>query len=79
VGPGLAYAAGSVADSAAEGLNRTVFRGKPKSHHFVGRLAGLFDGARDVRQRLTHTMSYALLMFGLGLCATLIYLIFVKA
>ena len=76
VGNQLAYAAGSVANSAAEGLNRTVFRDNPREHHFVGRMAGLLDGARDVRQRLTHTMSYALLTFGLGLCAALIYLIF---
>ncbi|MBQ8094597.1 MAG: sodium:proton antiporter [Clostridia bacterium] len=78
VGNTLVYAAGSAADAAAEGLNRTIYRKDPREHHFVGRLAGIWDGARDVRQRATHTMSYALLMFGLGLCATLIYLIFIK-
>ena len=78
VGNELVYAAGNAADLAADGLNRTLFRNRPREHHFVGRLAGLWDGARDARRRLTHTMSYALLMFGLGLCAALIYLIVVK-
>ena len=78
VGNELVYAAGNAADLAADGLNRTIFKGRLREHHFAGWLAGLMDGAGDARRRLTHTMSYALLMFGLGLCATLIYLIFVK-
>ncbi|MBQ9010977.1 MAG: hypothetical protein IJ088_16845, partial [Clostridia bacterium] len=52
--------------------------GSPRKHHLAGFVAGLMDGAVDARRRLTHTMSYALLMFGLGLCATLIYLIVIK-
>ena len=78
VGNSLVYATGHAADTAMEGLNRTIFRSHPKDHHAVGRLAGRWQVMKEGRQTLTHTMSYALLMFGIGLVATLIYLIFIK-
>ena len=75
-GNAVTAAVGSAMDEAAETLNHTVWRSRPKEHQFVGRLMGLWEGARDARQRMTHTMSYALLMFALGLAFTLIYLLF---
>ena len=75
VGNGVTSAVGTALDSAAEGLNRTVLRERPRAHHFTGRLAGLWDGAMDAIRGVTHTMSYGLILMGLGLCATLLYLL----
>ena len=66
---------GQTADGVAEVINRTLLRDHPKAHHFTGKMAGLWDGLMHAMRRLTHTMSYGLLLFGLGLCATLIYLL----
>ena len=75
VGNGVTFAAGRAMDGVAEGLNRTVRRAHPREHRFTGRLAGLWDGATDAIRGMTHTMSYGLLLMGLGLCATLLYLL----
>ena len=75
VGNVITEAVGHTADSFAEVLNKTIFAGNPKAHHYTGLLAGVWDGILDATRRLTHTMSYGLLLFGLGLCATIIYLL----
>ena len=66
---------GGFADWLAELLNRTVMRSQPKEHHFTGTMAGLWDGMLHAVRRVTHTMSYGLLLFGLGLCVMIIYLL----
>ncbi len=76
VGNRVTYAVGSVADGVTEGLNRTLWRRNRIHHHFVGRMAGMWDGLMDGVRRVTHTMSYGLVLFGLGLCVTLLYLMF---
>lgn len=75
VGNVLTDAAGGLADSLAELLNRTLLRNQPVEHHYTGTFAGLWDGVMHAVRRVTHTMSYGLLLFGLGLCVTLIYLL----
>lgn len=76
VGNPLTDTVGGAADKFAELLNRTVFRGHPHAHHYTGMLAGWWNGMMAAMRRMTHTMSYGLLVFGLGLCVTLIYLLF---
>ncbi len=66
---------GGVADKLAEVLNQTIFRRHPHAHHYTGTLAGWWNGMLAAVRRMTHTMSYGLLIFGLGLCITLIYLL----
>jgi len=66
---------GGVADKLAEVLNQTIFRRHPHAHHYTGTLAGWWNGMLAAIGRMTHTMSYGLLLFGLGLCVTLIYLL----
>ena len=66
---------GGVADKLAEVLNQTIFRRHPHAHHYTGTLAGWWNGMLAAMRRMTHTMSYGLLLFGLGLCVTLIYLL----
>lgn len=78
VGNPVTYAIGMAADSVADGLNHTLLRDHPRAHNFVGKMAGFWDGLLDGVRRITHTMSYALLVFGLGLCATLVYLMMYK-
>ena len=66
---------GGVADKLAEVLNQTIFRRHPHAHHYTGTLAGWWNGMLAAVKKMTHTMSYGLLIFGLGLCVTLIYLL----
>ena len=75
VGGVVTDAVGHAADGLVEGLNQTILREHPIKHHFVGLLAGLRDGIADMMRRTTHTMSYGLVVFGLALCATIIYLL----
>jgi len=66
---------GGVADKLAEVLNQTIFRRHPHAHHYTGMLAGWWNGMLAAVKKMTHTMSYGLLIFGLGLCVTFIYLL----
>lgn len=75
VGNRVTTAVGACADSVTEGLNQTVLRGRPVEHHFTGLFAGLWDGLIDFISRATHTMSYGLILFAIGLCVTIIYML----
>ncbi len=75
VGNIITETVGHTADSFAEMLNHTLFANHPKAHHYTGFFAGVWDGIMDAVRRLTHTMSYGLLLFGIGLCMTLVYLL----
>lgn len=75
VGNALTDAVGGAADKAAEVVNRTLLRNHPHAHHYTGTLAGWWNGMMAAVRRVTHTMSYGLLLFGLGLCAMLVYLL----
>jgi len=66
---------GGFADKMAEVLNQTIFRNHPHAHHYTGTLAGWWNGMLAAVKKMTHTMSYGLLLFGLGLCVTFIYLL----
>ena len=66
---------GGAADKAAEIVNHTLLRNHPKAHHYTGTLAGWWNGMMAAVRRVTHTMSYGLLLFGLGLCVMLVYLL----
>ena len=66
---------GGVADKLAEVFNQTILRNHPQAHHYTGALAGWWNGMLAAVRKMQHTMSYGLLVFGLGLCVTLIYLL----
>ena len=76
VGNAVTRAVGGVFDGMAEGLNQTVLRGHRIEHHAMARISAAWDGAMDAISQMSHTMSYGLLLFGLGLCVTLLYLMF---
>ena len=66
---------GGAADKAAEIVNHTLLRNHPKAHHYTGTLAGWWNGMMAAVRRVTHTMSYGLLLFGLGLCVMIVYVL----
>jgi len=74
----LAHVIGNRVDEAKEQLNRTLWRENPREHHAEEKLTGFWRGMVKLRQMLTHTMSYSLLVFGIGLCLMLIYLMFLN-
>ena len=76
VGNAITRAVGGVFDGMAEGLNHTVLRGHQIEHHAMAKISAAWDGAMDAISQMSHTMSYGLLLFGLGLCVTLLYLMF---
>ena len=83
----LAGLVGSLTDLLANLIGSTVLAARTggrkglsrfawvREHHIVGRIFGVGEGLADVTQRTTHSMSYGLLLMGLGLCVTLIYLL----
>ena len=76
VGNAVTRAVGGVFDGMVEGLNQTVLRGHQIEHHAMARISAAWDGVMDAISQMSHTMSYGLLLFGLGLCVTLLYLMF---
>ena len=69
VGNAVTRAVGGVFDG-------TVLRVHRIEHHAMARISAAWDGAMDAISQMSHTMSYGLLLFGLGLCVTLLYLMF---
>ena len=76
VGNAVTRAVGGVFDGMAEGLNQTVLRGHQIEHHAMARISAAWDGAMDAISEMSQTMSYGLVLLGLGLCVTLLYLMF---
>ena len=75
IGNAFTDAVGGTADRLAEALNRTIFRDHPHAHHYTGTMAGWWNGVMAAIRKMTHTMSYGLLLFGLGLCLMMVYLL----
>lgn len=76
IGNSMTFLFGKAADDMVSKLNHTVLQEHPLKHHFVGLFAGTWDGLIDALRQMTHTMSYGLILFGIGLCVTLMYLLF---
>ncbi len=75
VGTRTTYILGSMADVIENVLNRSIFRKHPKRIDFVYWLA---ERERDVKQLdriISRSISFGLMMFALGLCLTIAYLL----
>ncbi len=75
VGTKTTYILGSMADAIENALNRSIFRKHPKRIDFVYWLA---ERERDVKQLdriISRSISFGLMMFALGLCLTIAYLL----
>ncbi len=75
VGNRATYSLGRLLDGAVAVLNRTVRREKPIRTHFESVLAAGKEEAVEEFKRVTRSISFGLMMFALGLCFTLAYLL----
>lgn len=74
-GNALTYILGSMANTACRFLNRTFWRKRPREADYKHRLALWYWSARETHYLITRSLSYGLILFSIGLCATLIYLL----
>lgn len=74
-GNSLTYILGSAANGVCRFLNRTFWRNHPKTTDYRHKLALDYWGLRETVYMITRSLSYGLILFSIGLCATLIYLL----
>lgn len=74
-GNGLTYFLGSVANGICRILNCTFWRKSPKETDYRHKLALDYWGIRETVYMITRSLSYGLILFSIGLCATLLYLL----
>ena len=71
----LTYILGSAADNICGIMNRIFRKGHPKETNYKHKLALGYWGLRETIYMITRSLSYGLILFSIGLCATLIYLL----
>ncbi len=74
-GNGLTYVLGSVINAICGLLNHTLWRGNPRKTDYRHKLALEYWSRRETIYMITRSLSYGLILFSIGLCATLIYLL----
>lgn len=74
-GNGLTYVLGSIANAVCRFLNRTFWKKNPREEDYRHKLALEYWRRRETHYMITRSLSYGLILFSLGLCATLIYLL----
>ena len=74
-GNALTYIIGSAANAACRVLNRTLWRKRPRETDYKHKMALDYWSMRETLYMITRSLSYGLILFSIGLCATLIYLL----
>lgn len=74
-GNGLTYVLGCITNGICSILNRTFWRKHPKETDYKHKLALSYWSLRETVYLITRSLSYGLILFSIGLCATLIYLL----
>lgn len=74
-GNGLTYVLGTMANAGCKVLNRTIWKKSPRQEDYRHKLALEYWRRRETHYMITRSLSYGLILFSLGLCATLIYLL----
>lgn len=74
-GNGLTHCVGSVLNETADLLNHTVWKQHPNEKDYVHGLALVYSNIKENMGIIGRSLSYGLLLFCLGLCGTLIYLL----
>lgn len=74
-GNGFTYVLGSMANILCRIMNRTFWRKHPKEEDYRHKLALAYWRIRETSYLITRSLSYGLILFSIGLCATLIYLL----
>lgn len=71
----MTYMIGSVANAVCRIFNRTLWRRRPKETDYKHKMALDYWRMRETVYMITRSLSYGLIIFSIGLCATLIYLL----
>lgn len=71
----LTYTLGSAANAVCRMMNRIFRKNHPKETDYKHKLALDYWGLRETIYMITRSLSYGLILFSIGLCATLIYLL----
>lgn len=74
-GNGVTYVLGSAANILCRIMNRSFWRKHPKDTDYRHKLAMEYWRIRETGYLITRSLSYGLILFSIGLCATLIYLL----
>jgi len=74
-GNGVTYALGTFFNKAEDLLNKTVWRSKPQKIEFTHQFAMKYASFKENFGFIERSLSYGLILFCLGLCAVLIYLL----
>lgn len=74
-GNGVTYVLGSAANILCGIMNRSFRRKHPKEIDYRHKLALEYWRIRETNYLITRSLSYGLILFSIGLCATLIYLL----
>lgn len=74
-GNALTYVLGSMANALCRFMNHTFWRRRPRETDYRHKLALDYWGLRETIYMITRSLSYGLILFSIGLCATLIYLL----
>lgn len=71
----LTYIIGSAANAVCRILNRTLWKKRPRETDYKHKMALDYWRMRETVYMITRSLSYGLIIFSIGLCATLIYLL----
>lgn len=71
----LTYIIGSAANVVCRILNRTLWKKRPRETDYKHKMALDYWRIRETVYMITRSLSYGLIIFSIGLCATLIYLL----
>lgn len=71
----LTYIIGSAANAVCRILNRTLWKKRPRETDHKHKMALDYWRMRETVYMITSSLSYGLIIFSIGLCATLIYLL----
>lgn len=74
-GNALTYIIGSAANAICRILNRTLWKKRPRETDHKHKMALDYWRMRETVYMITRSLSYGLIIFSIGLCATLIYLL----
>ena len=71
----VTFAFGSFLNKVEEFLNMTIWRKHPHKKDFVHQIALKYSAFKENVSFIGRSLSYGLILFSLGLCVTLIYLL----
>lgn len=74
-GNGVTYAIGSFYNKMEGFLNRTLWKNEPRQNEFTHRFALKYAAFKENFALIKRSLSYGLILFCLGLCAVMIYLL----